>query len=279
MGKASKWLRSFWGSNKEQVKDKEKLSQSSSAEETSGPTVSQIPKEKRRWSFSRSNQKDSNSPNSSAANADTTTSGSIVSACGSQSEQKKHENAVAANSRIIVGDAAAAENGLMLVISQLTAAEEIAAIKIQALFRSHLVGFHSLFLALISTLTNSKITNFYLLQARKALRALKGLVKLQALVRGHLVRKQATTTLRCMQVLVTVQARARAQRIRMAQEARCRALQLSAPKRTNHEHQFRCSYVSETLFSTSYFSSFNIPTKKKVQVIQKLRLHLTVRIT
>lgn len=52
-------------------------------------------------------------------------------------------------------------------------------------------------------------------QARKALRALKGLVKLQALVRGHLVRKQATATLRCMQALITLQTKAREQRIRM----------------------------------------------------------------
>ncbi|GFP86027.1 protein iq-domain 14 [Phtheirospermum japonicum] len=54
--------------------------------------------------------------------------------------------------------------------------------------------------------------------ARKALNALKGLVKLQALVRGHLVRKQATATLRCMQALVTVQSRALAQRLKMSEE-------------------------------------------------------------
>ena len=51
-------------------------------------------------------------------------------------------------------------------------------------------------------------------QARKALRALKGLVKIQALVRGYLVRKQAAATLHSMQALVRAQATIRSQKAR-----------------------------------------------------------------
>ncbi|GFP79256.1 protein iq-domain 31 [Phtheirospermum japonicum] len=45
--------------------------------------------------------------------------------------------------------------------------------------------------------------------ARRAFRALKGIIRLQALIRGHLVRRQAVATLRCMRVIVKFQALAR----------------------------------------------------------------------
>ncbi|XP_060197155.1 protein IQ-DOMAIN 17-like isoform X2 [Lycium barbarum] len=54
--------------------------------------------------------------------------------------------------------------------------------------------------------------------ARKALGALKGLVKLQALIRGHNVRKRAKMTLQCMQSLVRVQTQVCDQRRRLSCE-------------------------------------------------------------
>ncbi|CAM0876691.1 unnamed protein product [Alopecurus aequalis] len=82
-------------------------------------------------------------------------------------------------------------------------------------------------------------TAYRALLARRARRALKGLVRLQALVRGHIVRKQAAITLRCMQALVRVQARVRARRVRVALENQ------TDDRQDNVEEQTDEAYVRE----------------------------------
>ncbi|CAM6064755.1 unnamed protein product [Sphagnum tenellum] len=108
-------------------------------------------------------------------------------------------------------------NGKVLGGAAAVSREEWAAIKIQQAFRSHLVRVESV--------------------------AMKGLVRLQALVRGHTVRRQAATTLRAMEALVRVQARVRARQVRMSEDGRAvqqqqmrqRRQLLSRPSKTGTE--------------------------------------------
>ncbi|CAN6354537.1 unnamed protein product [Urochloa humidicola] len=78
--------------------------------------------------------------------------------------------------------------------------EEEAAVKAQAAFRGYL--------------------------ARRAFRALKGIIRLQALIRGHLVRRQAVSTLRATWLIVKFQALIRGRNVRISQAAihACRKL-------------------------------------------------------
>ncbi|XP_052192170.1 protein IQ-DOMAIN 11-like [Diospyros lotus] len=72
--------------------------------------------------------------------------------------------------------------------------------------------------------------------ARKALRALKGLVRLQAIIRGRAVRRQAITTLKCLQSVVSIQSQVCAKRFQMA-EGTCNFQENRTPKTDSHSQR------------------------------------------
>lgn len=98
--------------------------------------------------------------------------------------------------------------------------EERSIIVIQTSIRGLLVC--SIFQMLISDITAAlcpcPFISELLLQARGELLKLKNVVKLQAAIRGHLVRKHAVETLRCIQAIIKMQALVRARCSRLALE-------------------------------------------------------------
>ncbi|MQL88789.1 hypothetical protein Taro_021367 [Colocasia esculenta] len=137
-----------------------------------------------------------------------------------EEEQSKRAIAVAAATAAVAEAAVAAAQAAAAVVRLTSSGRcpglyggagrkaEWAAVKIQASFRGYLVSI-PISVLLPSAIFPETLKFLVDLKARRALRALRGLVKLQALVRGHIVRKQAAETLRCMHALVRVQARAR----------------------------------------------------------------------
>lgn len=99
------------------------------------------------------------------------------------------------------------------------------------------------------------------MQARKALRALKGVVKLQALIRGWGVRQQAINTLKCLQTIVNIQSEVCAKR--------CERV-----KGTQHFQEYKPQDLGEKDIKVSLKATFLIWIKKLFSEFKKQ--HLTI---
>uniref|UniRef100_A0A6M2FAF7 DUF4005 domain-containing protein n=1 Tax=Populus davidiana TaxID=266767 RepID=A0A6M2FAF7_9ROSI len=196
MGKASKWFRAVLGLKK--------------PDPPPDHPVTSRSKEKRRWSFVKSHrEKDQHHHQQQQQETEAVKAGVLY---GQELEEdpNKHAIAVAAATAAVAEAAVAAakaaaevvrltssgrcvDNSVAYVSGSPGLREDFAAVKIEAAFRGYL--------------------------ARRALRALKALVRLQALVRGHLERKRTAEWLHRMQALLRAQARARAGRAQISESS------------------------------------------------------------
>ncbi|KAE8677993.1 RHOMBOID-like 2 [Hibiscus syriacus] len=216
MGKASRWFRSILGLKKTDLH----------SHLSSSPKPPH--KDKRRWTFVKSyRQKDStngsvNSPSYLNGRQQQPKDSVPVFEWKGECEAEdpnRHAIAVAAATAAVAEAAVAAAEAAAAVVrltsssgrcareptAHISSSKDLAALKIQSTFRGYL--------------------------ARRALRALKGLVRLQALVRGHIERKRTAEWLRRMQALLRAQERARAGRAQISESSQssCKSSHIHHP--------------------------------------------------
>ena len=95
--------------------------------------------------------------------------------------------------------------------------------------------------------------SFEIIQARRALKALRGLVRLKSVMEGPVVKRQATSSLRAMHTLGHVQSQIRSRRLRMLEENQALQKQLLQ----KHAKELESMRVSGFHFPDS-FSNANL---------------------
>ncbi|XP_028054961.1 protein IQ-DOMAIN 14-like isoform X1 [Camellia sinensis] len=201
MDKAAKWFRGLFGLKKDH-----------------SPSQSAAKPPKRRWSFVKSHSERDRTPTKNTTTDDAVDPSKHAITAAEKITSSGRSNATTATSAAYVS--------------------EWAVITIQAHFRGHL--------------------------ARRALRALKGLVKLQALVRGHIVRKRTVELAQILQAMYRAQARACARRAQISE----------SPHSSNKSSQFQARRELRALKGLVKLQALvigHIVRKRTVDVVQRLQ--------
>ncbi|XP_031388962.1 uncharacterized protein LOC116201716 isoform X2 [Punica granatum] len=204
MGRVTRWLRGFFGMNNDRQDVVDNVCPASSGNK----------REYKKWLSFNKPGKDLNTHSLSS---DIPANGSSVVAQQEEHEEQQQQHSWQVNGMAMAAtlDAAVATAEEAMAAAKAAVADAVAAVAVLRLSVDQRGGALSTMCGkeevLAAVMIQSVFRGFL---ARKALRALRGLVRFQAVVRGYLVRKRVRTVLQCMQSLITTQTRVRSQRAR-----------------------------------------------------------------